>query len=289
MCGTYYRSAWKTSLNTNAYIYLWVNFNAKLPILFYIVCTSSQPQCPWSTARHTRGSTRRQAYTRIHEAQRRNYTRRILYVSCHGPLPRRAQRMGIHIKTIRYWRMVDSRGSPYAALYARRILVDPGRDSLDTWRLECFLFLFTRGWFLVDPDVREENPVQWITGIMFHVPNDCGTPRGPLPPGVFTLYLALETGACGLTATTALVVSRASRPCPGVPISETILRPNEMWRHHNKGDPRGKVPTPFQTHLDEEKYGFRFAPPRWQNNWRFRLCYVSLLQIIIYIYNLYNL
>ena len=56
-------------------------------------------------------------------------------------------------------------GFSYAALYTRRILVDPGPDPLDAWCLECFLFLFTRGWILVDPDVREEDPVQWITGI----------------------------------------------------------------------------------------------------------------------------
>ena len=67
--------------------------------------------------------------------------------------------------------MVDSRESLYAALYARRILVDPGPDPLDACHLECFffyiLFLFTCGWILVDPDeVREEDPVQWIMGIM---------------------------------------------------------------------------------------------------------------------------
>ena len=28
-----------------------------------------------------------------------------------------------------------------------------------------FLFLFTRGWILMDPDVGEEDPVQWFTGI----------------------------------------------------------------------------------------------------------------------------
>ena len=78
--------------------------------------------------------------------------------SCRGPLSRKAWCTGIHIKTIRYLRVVDSRGSPYATLYARRILVDPGPDPLDAWCLECFLFLFTRGWILVDP-------VQWITGI----------------------------------------------------------------------------------------------------------------------------
>ena len=66
-------------------------------------------------------------------------------------------------------RVVDSRESLYAALYARRILVDPGPDPLDACHLECFfniLFLFMCGWILVDPDVREEDSVQWIMGIM---------------------------------------------------------------------------------------------------------------------------
>ena len=74
--------------------------------------------------------------------------------SCRGLLPRKAWRTEIHIKTIRDLRVVDPRGSLYATLYARRILVDPG-----------ILFLFTHGWILVDPDVREDDPEQWITGI----------------------------------------------------------------------------------------------------------------------------
>ena len=56
-------------------------------------------------------------------------------------------------------------------VYARGILVDPGPDPLDAWCLECFLFLFTRGWILVDPDVNEEVPVQWITGIKHFMVN----------------------------------------------------------------------------------------------------------------------
>ena len=40
-----------------------------------------------------------------------------------------------------------------------------GSWTRSTGRLECLLFLFTRGWILVDPDLREEDPVQWITGI----------------------------------------------------------------------------------------------------------------------------
>ena len=60
---------------------------------------------------------------------------------CHyarGPLLRKAWRTEIHIKTIRYLRVVDPRGSPYTALYARRILVDPGPDPLDAWNVFCF-------------------------------------------------------------------------------------------------------------------------------------------------------
>ena len=50
--------------------------------------------------------------------------------SCRGPLPCKAQRTGIHIETIGYLHVVDFRGSSYIALYARRILVDPGPDPL---------------------------------------------------------------------------------------------------------------------------------------------------------------
>ena len=48
-------------------------------------------------------------------------------------------------------------------VYTRRVLVDPGPDPLDAWNV--FLFLFTRGWILVNAEVRKEDPVQWITGI----------------------------------------------------------------------------------------------------------------------------
>ena len=146
-------------------------------------------------------------YTRIHEAQRPNYVRRVLYVSCHGPLAHKAQPTGIHIKSINpykndqiftrsefswvpvhravrkvYARRIlvgprtpcctqgvckeDSRGSPYTVLYARCMqggfwwILD-----LIHWTPGCFLFLFTRGWILVDPDVCEEDPVQSITDI----------------------------------------------------------------------------------------------------------------------------
>ena len=40
-----------------------------------------------------------------------------------------------------------------------------GSWTCSTGRLTRFLFLFTRGWILVDPDVCKEDPMQWITGI----------------------------------------------------------------------------------------------------------------------------
>ena len=97
--------------------------------------------------------------------------RRILYVSC-GPLPRKAWRTGIHIKTIsRYLRVVDSCGSPYVSLYARyvyaryvyarRILVEPGMFfvSIYTW-------LDPRG-----SSCTQGGSLQWITGIGLHHPS----------------------------------------------------------------------------------------------------------------------
>ena len=86
--------------------------------------------------------------------------------SCHGLLPRKAWHTGIHIKTIRYLCMVDPPGSPYTALYARRILVDLGPDPLDAWHVFCFYLRTMAGssWILM---YTSEDPVQWITGITF--------------------------------------------------------------------------------------------------------------------------
>ena len=90
------------------------------------------------------------AYTEIHP----NYARRVLYfpvvVHCRAKRSVRGSisNQSIHIKTIRYLRVVDSRGPPYTVLYARC-------TQGGFW----FLFPFTRGWILVDP-------VQWITGMI---------------------------------------------------------------------------------------------------------------------------
>ena len=97
------------------------------------------PICPWSTVRRTRGfALQSVAYGDPHQNDQ---------IFTHGGFSWIPVRCAVH------------------KVYARRILVDPGPDPLDAWCLECFLF---------DPDVRKEDPVQWVTAGI--------TPTAPPPP-----------------------------------------------------------------------------------------------------------
>ena len=76
--------------------------------------------------------------------------------SCRGPLPRKAWPTGIHIETIRYLCVVDSRGSPYATLYARCTqggfwwILDLIHWTPDSWNVSCFyLRVVGSSWILM--------------------------------------------------------------------------------------------------------------------------------------------